>query len=368
MSINTKELVNVIELKGVVAGYKIEARDSVMYWDDERQGLKKGDKVVQYNGYVIVQTGENQFATLNVQRNKQFYNGDLDATSKALEAMANEEVETYRKTRDFTKTPTIRIRGGARLNDNYYVKDGEVHGGLRAELGFGYITLGDPVDEPEFENVLNLSVLVTDIKEEVIKKADKDDEETGRAVVEVVLPYTYGSEKKGTQVIRAIKMNFVAGSYVDEEGEFNLGADLLEYGADEILDCSCLFIGELNSYYVDDEPAEVVEDNKPRRGFGKSARRVTNTKRTTKSEFLLTGVDVIGDGDAFPEEDIRDALQARNKDIEEKKRNEEEKVKKEESGVARGRGSMFGGTAANKEEGQAPAGGTRPSGRQRRGF
>ena len=217
-------------------------------------------------------------------------------------------------------------------------------------------------------NSKNSEEIISENFEEDKEEVDKDDEETGRAVVEVVLPYTYGSEKKGTQVIRAIKMNFVAGSYVDDEGEFNLGADLLEYGADEILDCSCLFIGELNSYYVDDEPAEVVEDNKPRRGFGKSARRVTNTKRTTKSEFLLTGVDVIGDGDAFPEDDIRDALQARNKDIEEKKRNEEEKVKKEESGVARGRGSMFGGTAANKEEGQAPAGGARPSGRQRRGF
>ena len=120
MAINVKDLTNVVELKGVVAGYRIEAKESVMRWNDERMGLKVGDPVVQYNGYIQVQTGKNQYATINVQRNQQFYNGELDATSKALEEMSKEEVDTYRKTKDFSKTPTIHIYGGAKLNDNYY--------------------------------------------------------------------------------------------------------------------------------------------------------------------------------------------------------------------------------------------------------
>lgn len=360
MAINVKDLTNVVELKGVVAGYKIEKRDSKMMWDDEKQGLKVGDPVVQYNGYIQVQTGENQFATINVQKQQRFYNGELDGTSQALEAMASENVETYRKTRDFSKTPTIRIYGGARLQDNYYVRQGEVQGGLRAELGFGYVTLGEPVETQEFENVLNLAVYVNDIQPEV----DKEGEETGRAVVEAVFPYSYGSEKKGNQVIRATKMKFVAGAYEDEQGVYDLGSDLLKYGEDELLDLSCLFIGELNTYYVDEEPQQQEEQGE-RRGFGKSARRATNTKRTSVSEYLLTGVDVIGDGECFSQDDIKDALQARARDIEEKKRLEEEKGSKEEAGVTRGRGN-FGGGSSPKPAGVA--GGTRPAGRERRNF
>ena len=347
--INTKNLKNTISLKGVVDGYKIEAVNSVMRWDDPKNGLKIGDAVVQYRGYVTVRTAANQFASVNIQRNQSFRNGELDPTSQALEAMSKQEVQTYGKTHDFAKTPTIRIYGGASLVDNYYVKDQEVHGGIRADLGFGYITLGDPVDEPEFENLLNVSVLVKDIVPEVVK-----DEETGRAVVKAIFPYTYGSEKKGTLVVRATTLEFVAGAYEDELGHYDLGDELLNYG-DEVLDYSWVFIGELNGYIEEQQAAPV--DGEKRRGFGKRA--IIDTKPKRHTEFLLTGLDILDNGEAFSDEDIKDAIQAREKDIAEKMKEEEEKANKPEE-TQKGRGSFGAGRAAaatsQAETGARPAG------------
>lgn len=351
MAINVKNLKNTISLKGVVDGYKIEAVDSVMRWDDPKNGLKVGDAVVQYKGYVTVRTNTNQFASVNIQRNQSFRNGELDPTSQALEAMSKQEVQTYGKTHDFTKTPTIRIYGGASLVDNYYVKDQEVHGGIRADLGFGYVTLGDPVDEPEFENLLNVSVLVKDIVPEVVK-----DEETGRAVVKAIFPYTYGSEKKGTLVVRATTLEFVAGAYEDELGHYDLGDELLNYG-DEVLDYSWVFIGELNGYIEEQQAAPV--DGEKRRGFGKRA--IIDTKPKRHTEFLLTGLDILDNGEAFSDEDIKDAIQAREKDIAEKMKAEEEKANKPEE-AQKGRGS-FGAGRATAATPQADTG-TRPAGRR----
>ena len=360
MAINVKDMVNTISLKGVVSSYKIDTRESKMFWDDERSGLKKGDAATQYNGYISVQTKENQFATINIQRNQSFYNGELDATSKALEAMSKQEVETFGKTKDFSKTPTIRIYGGARLNDNYYVKDGEVHGGIRAELGFGYVTLGDPVENPEFENILNLAVYVKD----VLPETDKNDEETGRAVLKAVFPYTYGSEKKGNLVIRATNIDLVAGVCEDEEGSYDLGTDLLDY-SDEVIDYSYLLIGELNGY-IEETKTQQADTGERRRGFGKRA--VIDTKPKRYSEFLLTGLDMIGDGDKFSEEDIKDAIQAREKDIAEKKREEEAKAQnKQEEEARKGRGSFGAGRGAATPTTETSTPGGRPAGRPGRG-
>ena len=356
MAINVKNLKNTISLKGVVAGYQIEAKQSQMYWDDERAGLKKGDAVIQYSGYITVQTAQNQFATINVKRNQSFRNGELDPTSQALEAMSKQEVQTFGKTHDFAKTPTIRIYGGASLVDNYYVKDQEVHGGIRADLGFGYVTLGDPVDEPEFENLLNVSVLVKDIVPEVVK-----DEETGRAVVKAIFPYTYGSEKKGTLVVRATTLEFVAGEYEDELGHYDLGDELLNYG-DEVLDYSWVFIGELNGYIEEQQAAPV--DGEKRRGFGKRA--IIDTKSKRHTEFLLTGLDILDNGEAFSDEDIKDAIQAREKDIAEKMKADEEKAnKQQQEETQRGRGSFGQGRAAAASQPQETPSG-RPAGRSGR--
>lgn len=351
MAMNVNDFTNQITLKGVVSGYKITKQEAKMMWNDERNGLKIGDPITQYQGYVTVKTGDNQFATVNVRKNQSFYNEELDATSQALEDMANEVVDTFGKVKDVSKTPAITIRG-AKITDNYYVREQELHQSLNVDLGFGRIYVTEPVENPEFENTLNIAALVKD----VVAETDKDGDETGRAVVKVLVPYTYGSEKKGNQVTRAMQMEFVAGVYEDEEGEYDLGSDLLNY-SNEVLDYSYILIAELNTYYLEDKPQ--VDENQPRRGFGKRA--IVDTQRQRKSEFLLTGLDMVKDGDAFPEEDMDEAVQARKKDIAEKMKADEEKEK--EDTTKKGRGNFGSGRQTSQPAQQTSTGAT--TGRRR---
>ena len=64
---------------------------------------------------------------MNVRALQNTYNGELDYTSQALEALSVEgEVETYAKTKDLAKTPTVTIKN-ASFGDNFYPnKQGEI--------------------------------------------------------------------------------------------------------------------------------------------------------------------------------------------------------------------------------------------------
>ena len=315
MAINVKDIVNSVSLNGVVAGYKIEKRESKMMWDDEKNGRKKGDTVNQYVGYVTVQTGENEFATVNVQNIENFYNGEPDFTTQALEQMANEKVDTFYKTKDLTQTPTISIYGGVKINDNYYVTNGELHESLRVDLGFGRISLKEPSEDPRFGNTFSLNAVVEDVVPEV-----KNDEETGRAIVHLVVPYTYGS--KSNQVIRAMKMQVVAGVCVDEEGEYDLGEMILD-APDELIGYSWEVEGSLHGYFEETDTQQ-EEPSEGRKGFGRQ-RKTTQTNRKRISEYTLKGIYLLQDGDAFEEEDIREARQERERHIAELIKKDEEK-------------------------------------------
>lgn len=342
MSIDVKDIVNTVSLSGVVAGYKIERKEAKMMWDDERNGRKKGDPVTQYVGYITVQTDENEFATVNVQNIENFYNGEPDFTSQALEQMAKEQVDTFYKTKDLTQTPTISIYGGVKINDNYYVTNGELHESLRVDLGFGRISLKEPSEEPRFNNNFGVNAIVEDVTEEM-----KNDEPTGRAIVHLIVPYTYGS--KANQVVRAMKMQVVAGVCVDEEGEYDLGAMILD-DPDELIGYSWEVEGRLHGYFEESEQPQQEEPSEGRRGFGRQ-RKVAQTNRKRVSEYLLTGIYLLQDGDAFEEEDIREARQARETHIAELYKRDEEKQQQPQQTQAKG--TSF---AAGRRVSAAPAG------------
>lgn len=370
MAINVKDIANEVALTGVVAGYKIEKKQVEARWDSN--DFKKGDKVDAHNGYFTIQTGDNQFATVNVRdRIVSFYNGEMDNTSKALEAMANEEVDTYFKTKDLTQTPVISAWGkdkqghtNLKMVDNYYYgQSGELVENYRVELGFAKISLGDPKEDPRFDNEVVLNGLVEDIKPEISKATD---EETGRAIVTMSIPYTYGS--KDHQVIRCIKTQFVAGVVeIEENGEietFDLGAELLNY-PDDVLGFSWEAVVELNGYTVETETEVEEHEEGGRRGFGRK-RKTVNTNRTTVREMLLVGLNQLGDGEVFDAEDIRDAFNLRQADIASALKKWEEKQnepKQETTGGAR-RGSFRANanttsTEAPKSEGTATGATTR---------
>lgn len=361
MAIDIKLVSNDVIMSGVIAGYKIEKKQVEARFDSN--DFKKGDKVEAHNGYFAVQTGENQFATVNVQnRIMSYYNGEMDSTTKALEAMANEELDTFAKTKDLTQTPTISVWGkdkqgntNLKMVDNFYVgQDGE----FRLELGFAKISIDDPKENPRLENEVVLNGVVEDVKPEII-----NDEETGRAIVTMSIPYTYGS--KDNQVIRCVKTQFVAGSFEieNEDGEMetvDLGADLLDY-TDEVLGYSWSAVVELNGYYVEEEVAQ-PEESGERKGFGRK-RKTANTKRKAHRELLLVGLDPLGDGEVFDEDDIRDAYNLRQASIAEAQKRWEEKQNepKQESTARRGSfRSNASSTTETKSEGTAPTTAGRP--------
>lgn len=322
---NVKNIMNEINLSGVVRAYKIEKAESKMMWD-EKDGRKKGDPVTQYRGFIMIQTGENQFASVRVQRNEGFYKGEPDFTTQALEKMANNEVPTFVKTRSLTETPTISVYRGVKLVDNVYVKDGQEAGGLQVDLGFGSISLGDPSDEPRFRNELTISGVIKAIDEEIV-----NDEPTGRAKVKVLMPYTYGSEKKGTQVIRAVSLTLVAGVINDEEGEYDLGGDLLDYG-DELVDTSWIFYSELNGYSVEAEQKPKEDEEPTGRRFGKQRATVdTRSSFSSKQEYLMIGLAELEGDNAFDEDEMNDAKRERERFIAEKIKEEEEKQGQQEA-------------------------------------
>lgn len=368
MAINVKNVMNSVALTGVVAGYKIEKKQVEARWDSN--DFKKGQMVDGHDGYFTIQTGENQFATVNVQnRIISKYNGELDQTSKALEAMANEEVDTYFKTKDLTQTPTISVWGKDKQGNTnlkmvdkyYYSQSGELVENYRVELGFAKISLGDSKEDPRFDNEVVLNGLVEDIKPEIDKAAD---EETGRAIVTMSIPYTHGS--KDNQVIRCVKTQFVAGVVeIEEDGQvetFDLGAELLDY-PDEVLGFSWEAVVELNGYTVETETEVEEPEESGRRGFGRK-RKTVNTKRTTVREMLLVGLNPLGDGEVFDADDIRDAYNLRQADIASKQKDWEEKQKEpkqETTGGAR-RGSFRANatsTEAPKAEGTTTGATTR---------
>lgn len=338
MAINTKNILNNGEFKGVLQGYKIEKETVKAPYSKEGQ-FQQGDDVIQYRGYVSILTNPEtgQFATVNVRNLQNTYNGDLDYTSRALEDLSTEGVDTYAKTKDITKTPTVTVKGVG-LTDNFYVdKEGNVKEGVNIDLGFGRLYLNDPEEEPKFENSVLVNGIVRDIRPEI-----KNDEETGRALVDIYIPYTYGSEKKGNQVVRAFKATLVAGVMVDvdDEGEYeiDLGADLLD-GADEVIGDSWKFGIEINNYYEEVEKPKVEEDT-DRKRFGRKLRETVDTNRKRVSEFALTGLDQLVT--PFDEDDIKDALRMREVAVEESKKKAGEKqntpaTSKPARGITRGR-------------------------------
>ena len=352
MAIDVRNIVNNVSVSGVVSGYKIEKREGKMMWDDERNGRKKGEPVTQYVGYITVLTNENgnEFATINVQNIENFYNGEKDFTTQALEAMANEDVVTYYKTKDITQTPTISIYGGVKINDNYYVSNGELHESLRVDLGFGRISLKEPQEKPRFENSFSLNAIVTDVQEEI-----KNDEETGRAIVHLIVPYTYGS--KANQVVRAMKMQVVAGLCEDEEGTYNLGEMILE-DPDSVIGYSWEVEGYLHKYFEETEPVQ-EEPSEGRRGFGRQ-RKTTQTNRKAISEYGLRGLFLLQDGDAFEEEDIKAARQERERHIAELHKKDEDKQQAPQESQAKGTSFAAGRRASAPAAEQQKADRTRP--------
>ena len=194
--------------------------------------------------------------------------------------------------------------------------------------------------------------MVNGVVDKITPEINADGEETGRVKLVASVPYLSGT--KDNPVIRCTQVDFVIGTLeeVDEEGNvevIDLAQEVLD-SEDEIIGLSWELIAENNGYYEEIEVEQ--EEHTSQRRFGKS-RSVVNTKRKSHTEFLLVGLNPLGnDGEFFEEDDIREAINARRVAIEEaKKRAEENEQEKKTETRQRG----FRSTGSTSTEGATGA-------------
>lgn len=334
MAMNVKDFKNVIKLQGCIEGYYIKKDPKAKRKYDGGDRFKKGDTFTEYTGFIDVRTSKEDVVRINVQSEWSVYNGEPTKVSLALEAMSNNEILTYAKTGSLTETPLISFFGKdkqgndqLKFNDNYYPdKTGGMVETIRTDLGYAKFSIKDPsVDgdfsnTKEFQNEFIVCGVITDLKEEMVK-----DEETGRVVVKVQVPYAQGSEEKNNLVIRAMPLTLIAGMSSDEEGEFDM-AELILDEEDEagVIDLSWQINGHIHGYT--DQPAQPKQEDSGRRRLGRKTVD-TNNRGKHIQEFLIDGIDILGEdgeGELFSKEDLKDAINARRVDMENKKKKAQE--------------------------------------------
>ena len=131
MAFNEKQFKNNINVRGVLFNYSIK-KDAEAKRTFDREGFfKKGDKFTEYRGFVDILTNveTGSYVRVNVQSEYKTYNsganqGKATVLTETLEAMANKEIETFRKTGKVEETPTVSVWGREPYNfkfgDNFY--------------------------------------------------------------------------------------------------------------------------------------------------------------------------------------------------------------------------------------------------------
>ena len=369
MAMNVKDFKNVIQLSGAVENYFISKDPKAKRLFDGGDRFKKGDTYTSYTGYIDVRTSPDDIVRVNIQSEFTLKkDGDPTAQTEALEAMSNKEVPKFKTTNNLLETPLISFFGdyqgvpSFKFNDNYYVaKDGSVVEGIRVDLGFAKLSLkepsktGDYSDGKEFKNVFVVSGVITKIDEELVK-----DEETGRVKVKVQVPYSYGSEERNNFVVRAMPMDLIAGMSSDDEGEFDMAELIVEEDEENgVVDFSWEINGHIHGFVETTESAKPTETGGRRLGRGRQTIN-TNVKSTYKQEFMIDGIDILGeDGDLFDLDDLREAVNARLVDIENKKKKAEANVSAEATPTRSSRINRGGDSNSDSSTG------TRSTGRKR---
>lgn len=364
MAMNVKDFSNVISLNGVVEDYFISKDPKAKRLFDGGDRFKKGDTYTSYTGYIDVRTSPNDIVRVNIQSEYTLkQNGDPTAQTDALESMANKEVPKFKTTNNLLETPLISFFGdykgvpSFKFNDNYYVaKDGSVVEGIRIDLGFAKFSLKDPSknedfsDKEEFMNEFVVNGVITKIDEELV-----NNEETGRVKVKAQIPYSYGSEERNNFVVRSMPIDLIAGMSSDDEGEFDMAELIVEEDEENgVIDFSWQIIGHIHGYVETTETAKPTETGGRRLGRGRQTVN-TNTKSTYKQEFMIDGIGILGaDGDLFDLDDLREAINARLVDIENKKKKAEANAETETAPTSRGsRGVNRGGDSEGATSGRA---------------
>ncbi len=358
MGIQDKDMKNKIELSGVLMAYSIKKDDKAKRMFSREGHFEVGDTYTRYSGFVDVLTNleTGNYVRVNIDTEYKTYQsgaskGQATAMTDLMEDLSAKKVDSYNKTKDVSATPTISIWGREpyhfQFTDNFYFKDGNLVESIQTNLGFANLTLGDPVKEPQFKNIFAVHGVVSDIRDEM----DKDDNPTGRTIVEAYVPYSTGRDD--SKKVLAFKIPLIATDCVDEEGEYNMGDIIQEEEQDAgVIGYSVVLVGSIRSWQ--EGASQTPKREGGRRGRGKAFVETTQTRHF--SELMLEGYDFLGeDGDLFDEEDIEDAIKARQIQVENKRKKAEEKA----SGASIEKPRMGRGGASSSSEGGRASGSTR---------
>lgn len=357
MGIQDKDMKNKIELSGILMAYNIKKDDKAKRLFAREGHFEVGDTYTRYTGFVDVLTDldTNNYVRVNVDTEYKTYQsgaskGQPTAMTDLMEDLSAKKVDSYNKTKDVSATPTISVWGREpyhfQFTDNFYFKDGNLVESLQTNLGFANLTLGEPTKEPQFKNIFAVHGVVSDIRDEV----DKDDNPTGRTIVEAFVPYSTGRDEN--KKVLAFKIPLVATACVDEEGDYDMGEIIQEEEQDAgVIGYSVMLVGSIRSWQEGAIQAPSREGG--RKGRGKKFVETTQTRHF--SELLLEGYDFLGDdGDLFDEEDIEDAIKARQIQVETKRKKAEEKASGASIEKPRmGRGGASAGASASSTGGRA---------------
>lgn len=348
MTIAKENMKNKIEVEGVLMNYSIKKDENAERKFARDGQFKVGDKYTRYSGYVDVLTNPTtgNYVRIDIDTEPKTYKsganeGKPTALTLLMESLSKKELDSYNKTRNVATTPTVSVWGREPFNfkfdDNWYFKDDVLVETLQTKLGFANLNVGEPVAEPRFKNEFVLYGYVSDIKDEL----DSKENPTDRVVVNAYVPYISGFGEN--EKVLAFKAPLIAGVCVDEEGEYDMAQLILEEEQMAgVIGYSWKLTGSIHSWM--DVPADMPQETGRKRGVGRQVKETVQGRHY--SEILLEGIDILGtDGEVFSEEDIEQAVKARQILIETKRKEREEK--KANGGANKGRG--IGGRGGNSD-------------------
>lgn len=275
-----REAENTVTIEGTVSEITIETKG-------------EGDKQF-ITGEILIQTSEDSVHTVNVFANKYNKEGKESGIFKGIQTVMND----YKSIASVGKEEAdkVRIETGKLSLNEYVGQDGEIKSYPQNTANFINRLKANEEFNPRAE--FEVEIVVKSIKPEV-----KNDEETGRAKIEAIIP-VYGG--------RVIEFPLVA---TNENGVAEFLLDNVEKG-------QTLFVyGEIVN-------RTVVTKREVGTGFGKPQEKI---KSTTVREYLITGGNPPYDEDdvkAYKMEVIKKALVEREAYLEEKKTKKKELDKK----------------------------------------
>ncbi len=259
----------------------------------EKTTDKKGMTVIR--GDVLIQISENEEVTVKFYSAEKTKTGKSNPSYKSLLSALDDYIsiaECLKANEPITNASKVQIRN-AKLGINDYYNENKKDLSSYIEIRGSFIsTAKEEIFEPRAE--FELECFVKELKNEIDKKTE---EETGRLLIDIIVPVYGGKIMPVTLIAKDDNAEFLSANYEKNKTAF--------------------FIGDI---------INTVTINKVEKGGGFGKKKV-ETFINTKQELIITGGGVSGDSSqyednpdledkAFALEDIRKAMAEREMQLE----------------------------------------------------